>query len=307
MSLSFRYPLLGLLLLIIPLSLILWVWMRSGRSVVLPFDHGQQKSGVWFKGLINVAQSFPAVLLGVVVAILCGPQQLSEPRTKKRLTNIEFCVDISGSMTASFGDGTRYDASMEAINDFLDFRQGDAFALTFFGNSVMHWVPLTTDPSAIRYSPPYMRPENAPRGFGGTEIGKALLACRKRLMESEDGDRMILLVSDGFSSDLSGGNDMEIAKQLRDNNITVYAVHIAESAIPDQIVNITSVTGGEVFNPGDKEGLKAIFRRIDEMQQTELEKVAAETMDYYFPYCIAGLSLLGLSTFSLFGLRYTPW
>ncbi|MDP6718543.1 MAG: VWA domain-containing protein, partial [Pirellulaceae bacterium] len=168
MSLSFRYPLLGLLLLIIPLSLIVWVWMRSGRSVVLPFDHGQQKSGVWFKGLINVAQSFPAVLLGVVVAILCGPQQLSEPRTKKRLTNIEFCVDISGSMTASFGDGTRYDASMEAINDFLDFRQGDAFALTFFGNSVMHWVPLTTDPSAIRYSPPYMRPENAPRGFGGT-------------------------------------------------------------------------------------------------------------------------------------------
>lgn len=307
MSLSFRYPLLGLLLLIIPLALFVWVWMRRGKSVVLPFDHGQQKSGAWFKALINIAQSFPAILLAVVVAILCGPQQLSEPKTKKRLTNIEFCVDISGSMTAPFGDGSRYDASMEAINDFLDFREGDAFALTFFGNSVMHWVPLTTDPSAIRCSPPYMRPENAPRGFGGTEIGKALLACRKRLMESEDGDRMILLVSDGFSSDLSGGNDMDIAKQLRESNIRVYAVHIADSDIPDQIVNITSVTGGEVFSPGDEEGLKSVFKRIDEMEQTELEKVAAETMDYYLPYCVVGLSLIGLSTFSLFGLRYTPW
>ncbi len=307
MSLSFRYPLLGLLLLLIPLSLFVWVWMRRGRNVVLPFDHGKQKSGVWYKGLINVAQCLPAILLAVVVAILCGPQQLSEPKTKKRLTNIEFCVDISGSMTAQFGDGSRYDASMEAINDFLDFREGDAFALTFFGNSVMHWTPLTTDPSAIRFSPPYMRPENRIQGFGGTEIGKALLACRKRLMESEEGDRMILLVSDGNSSDLSGGNDMDIARQLRDSNITVYAVHISTSNIPDQIVNITSFTGGEVFSPGDKEGLASVFKRIDEMQQTELEKIAAETMDYYLPYCLVGLSLIGLSTFSLFGLRYTPW
>ena len=54
MSLSFRYPLLGLLLLIIPLSLIVWVWMRRGRSVVLPFDHGQQKSGAWFKAPLEI-------------------------------------------------------------------------------------------------------------------------------------------------------------------------------------------------------------------------------------------------------------
>lgn len=307
MSLSFRYPLLAFLLQIIPLLLIMWVWMRQGKGVVLPFDHGGQKSGAWLRTMINIAQCFPALLLVIVLAILCGPQQLSEPKTKRRLTNIEFCVDISRSMTASFGDGSRYDASMAAINDFLDFREGDAFALTFFGNSVMHWVPLTTDPSAIRYSPPYMRPENAPRGFGGTEIGKALLACRRRLMESEEGDRMILLISDGFSSDLSGGNDLTIAKQLKDSGIVVYAVHIADSAIPDQIVNITSLTDGEVFSPGDEEGLKSIFKNIDQMQQAELEKVAAETMDYHAPYCIAGLSLLGLSTLSLFGLRYTPW
>ena len=39
--------------------------------------------------------------------------------------------------------------------------------------------------------------------------------------------------------------------------------------------------------------LKAIFKRIDEMRQAELEKVAAETMDDYLPYCVVGLSLLG--------------
>ena len=307
MSLSFRYPVVLFLLLIVPLLLCLWAWTRRGRNVVLPFDYGRPLSAFWTRAFVNSAECLPALVLAVIVAILCGPQQLSEPKTKRKLTNIEFCVDISGSMTASFGDGSRYDASMAAINDFLDFREGDAFGLTFFGNSVLHWVPLTTDPSAIRFAPPYMRPENAPAGFGGTEIGKALLACRRRLLESEEGDRMIVLVSDGFSSDLSGGNDMKIAKQLQENNIVVYAVHIADTAIPDAIVNITASTGGEVFSPGDTEGLRAIFRRIDEMQQAELEKIAAETMDYFFPYCVVGLSLLGVGTLSLFGMRYTPW
>jgi hypothetical protein len=58
---------------------------------------------------------------------------------------------------------------------------------------------------------------------------------------------MILLVSDGFSSELRGENDLTIAKQMQESNIIVYAVHFADSSIPDEIVNITSVTGGEVF------------------------------------------------------------
>ena len=303
---SFANPLV-LLLVPIPLLLLVWTWWRPGSRVALPFDHGRQRRGRFLKGLIDFFQSAPPLVLLVVILILAGPQQLSEPKTKRVLTNIEFCVDISGSMTASFGEGSRYDASMAAIDEFLDFRDGDAFGLTFFGNSVLHWVPLTSDTSAIRCSPPFMRPEVAPPWFGGTEIGKALLSCRGVLTEREEGDRMIVLVSDGFSSDLSNGNDEDIARKMKEDGITVYAIHIAESEAPAEIVNITSITGGEVFNPGDTESLKAVFQRIDEMQQTRLEKVSAETMDYYFPYSVTGLSILGIGLFSLLGLRYTPW
>ena len=296
-----------LLLLLVPPLLLVWVWRRRGRSVVLPFDHGQQKSGRWLKAILNAAQSLPALLLAVAIVLLAGPQQFSEPKTKRALTNIEFCVDISGSMTAQFGEGTRYDASMKAIDEFLDFREGDAFGLTFFGNSVLHWVPLTTDTSAIRCSPPFMRPEVAPPWYGGTEIGKALLACEDVLTDREEGDRMIVLVSDGRSSDLYNGNDQEIARKLRDNNIVVYAIHISPGNIPDEIVNITSITGGEVFNPGDTEALKGVFHRIDQMQEAKLEKVSAETMDHFFPFCVVGLVLLAASALSSLGLRYTPW
>lgn len=303
---GFRYPLV-LVALVIPVALLVWVWVRADRRIVLPFDFGRQGNGSWLRAALGVAESLPAAVLAVAILVLAQPEQLGEPRDKRKLTNIEFCVDVSGSMSTKFGDGTRYDASLEAINDFLDFRKGDAFGLTFFGNNVLQWVPLTSDSSAVRCAPPFMRPEVVPLWLGGTEIGKALLACREVLVKREDGDRMIILVSDGDSFDLFNGRDMEIAARLKADNIAVFAVHISDSAIPDQIANITSLTGGEVFSPNDAEALKGVFRRIDEMKQTELEKTAAEKMDHFFPYCLAALSLLGTGMLALFGVRYTPW
>lgn len=302
---SFAYPLV-LLLLLAPACLLVHVWRRRGREVVMPFDHGRQSSGRALRAVTATAESVPVLLLAVVVIILAGPQRVGTPKSKRVLTNIEFCVDISGSMTASFGEGSRYDASMEAINEFLDYRSGDAFGLTFFGNSVLHWVPLTTDTSAIRCAPPFMRPEVAPPWFGGTEIAKALRACREVLVGREEGDRMIILVSDGQSWDLDG-QSAELARKFADDNIVVYAIHIADSEVPGPIVEITSITGGEIFNPGDPEGLKVVFARIDRMQQTRMEKTLPETFDNFRPACTAGLSLLGAGLLCLFGLRYTPW
>ena len=304
---SFGYPWL-LLLLLIPAGILAWVWKRTSHRILLPFDYGVQSRGRWLGFLIGLAESLPALILAAVVVLLAHPQQLSLPRSKRVLTNIEFAVDISGSMTASFGEGTRYDASMEAINDFIDYREGDAFGLTFFGNSVMHWVPLTTDSSAFKCAPPFMDPNKTYiQGFGGTEIGRALRACENVLVQREEGDRMIVLVSDGFSSDLGGGNDAEIIASMNQNNIKVNAIHIADTTVPDPIVNITAMTGGEVYSPGDVEGLKAVFRHIDDMQETRMEKIAAEVMDDFVPTCVVGLSLLGVCVSTLFGLRYTPW
>jgi Ca-activated chloride channel homolog len=306
MNLPFSHPLI-LFLLIIPAALIVRLWRRSDSRLVLPFDHSQARRGRWLGGSVNVVESLAPILLGVVILILAGPQQVGVPKTRRELSNIEFCVDISGSMMAPLGSGTRYDASMEAIDKFLDFRKGDAFGLTFFGNNVLHWAPLTTDVSAIKCATPFMKPDKAPPWFGGTEIGKALLACRKVLQEREEGDRMIILVSDGASADLHGDRTSEIIDQLKGSNIVVHAIHISDTGVPDEIVNITSMTGGEVFQVDDPGVLQQVFAKIDKMQQAKLIKLSPETFDYYRPYSIAGLSVVGLMAMGAFGLRYTPW
>ena len=297
----------ALVLLVLPIALILWQILGARRGVVLPVDGGQARHRPGWARALTVSGTLPALLVTAAVLLLAEPQRFGAPRTKRVLTNIQFCVDVSGSMVAPFGDGTRYDAAMAAINEFLDYREGDAFGLTFFGHNVLHWVPLTNDVSAFRCAPPFMEPGKIPPWFNGTLIGKALLACRKELVEREEGDRMVLLISDGQSADLWGGRDEEVAGQLVADGIVVYAVHIATGGIPDEVVRLASLTGGEAFKPEDADGLARVFQRIDQMQKTRLEKTRPEAIDHFEPFALGGLGVLGLFLLASFVLRPTPW
>ncbi len=314
MIVSFQSPL-WLFLLLIPAWLVWWVWTRHSGRVAFPFDHvvsingvAKRPSRIW-PVLLKMAETLPVLILAMVIIILAGPQQTGLPISKRLLTNIEFCVDVSGSMSASFGEATRYDESMQAIHRFLDYREGDAFGLSFFGNAVVHWVPLTTDTSAIKCAPPFMHPNNRnrPYWFGGTEIGKALLSCRQVLKSRPEGDRIIILISDGYSSDLDNGRSEEIAAMLSDDGIVVYDVHVAEGEIPSEIVTIATMTGGEAFQPGDPETLSKVFAKIDQMVPAKIERTLGELMDNFQPFCLIALGLTGLFQLSLFGWRYTPW
>lgn len=306
---QFAYPWV-LFFLVLPLALVVWEWQRRDTQLVLPLDHRPAglRQGKGWRWLLNAVACLPYLLLATIIWILAGPQQLSDPKTKRVLTNIQFCMDVSGSMMSQFGEGDRYDAAMESINEFIHYRQGDAFGLTVFGDHFIHWVPLTDDTTALKYAPPFLNPRRLPRWFSqGTSIGRALKECRKLMMQREEGDRLIILLSDGYSFDLSNGEDEKLARAFRQEDIIVYAVHIGPGSPPAPLVNITSYTGGEVFAAGDPEGLKAVFRRIDSMQKARLEKTSAETMDDFVPYCMLGLGLLGTLTACAFGLRYTPW
>ena len=303
---AFAYPW-TLALLVIPLALIVLGWQRGGHKVALPFDHQSNDRGRSLYILLQLARMLPKLLLAVAILILAGPRKFSQPKQLRELTNIQFCIDVSGSMTASFGEGDRYDAAMKAMNEFVAVRKGDAFALTIFGNNFLHWVPLTSDPSAFKCAPPFLAPDKLPDGFGGTEIGKALRACEKVLVNREEGDRMILLISDGQSGDLSGGNDEKIAELLKSSGITMFAIHIGQGEVPEEVDFIATSTGGAAFPAGDEASLKFVFERIDSMKKAKLKRVNPDPVDDYFPYLVAALSLLGVHLLCLFGIRYNPW
>ena len=306
-----------LLFLFFPAMLLAWIWLRdrfpslgfgSDRRVVLPQDFGIAKSGRVSDFVIRCFLSSMPLMMSAAIILLAGPRHLGVPKVERELTNIEFCLDLSGSMSGRFGSGTRYDAAMASINDFVDKRSGDAFGLTVFGDRAQHWIPLTTDASAFRCAVPFLNPRKLPAGYGGgTMIGLGLKKCQDVLVTRETGDRMIVLVSDGASFDLNDGVDEEIARSLRDDNIVVYSIHIGSGTTPPEVAAITNITGGKSFDPQDVQSLQSVFQRIDQMEAAPMKQTYAEILDWFSPFSIAGLGFAGMAILSLTIFRYTPW
>lgn len=297
-----------LITLIIPIILVIYTWRTHTRALPLPFDHQNTPNAKWLSRLLNFVNILPALILAAAILILAGPRTFERPRAERELTNIQFCLDVSGSMTAKFGESDRYGVAMGALNQFLTFRKGDAFSLLVFGDDNLRWVPLTTDASSFSCATPFLHPNNLPNWFrGGTAIGKALKQSEKFLLHADEGDKIIILISDGESYDLFDGEDLKIAASLKENNITLYGIHIGEGTPPEPVTLIANSTGGSTFSAGDPKSLTAVFNQIDSMQKATFKRLTPDPVDHFTPYALTALALISLLTLSLYKLRYTPF
>jgi Ca-activated chloride channel family protein len=294
-------------LLSVPVLLIVNEFTGKRHFTSLPFDHGELPSGRMLARLTSIASLLPALLLAVAILLLAAPMITTKPTQTRAMTNVEFVLDVSGSMSAEFGEATRYDAAMLAIADFTNRRKGDAFGLTIFGNEVLEWTPLTQDTSAIRNATPFLRPGTLPSQLSGTEIGKAVTHCSKKLTKRGEGSRMMVLLSDGDSADLQGTRAEEIGRELAADQVVLYAIHIGEGAAPKDLYALSGPGDGQVFAAGDSAALGRVFAHIDQMQPIRFQPTASRHVFFYRPFVIAGFVLLGLHLMFSFGLRYSPW
>lgn len=303
---AFAHPLV-LLFLIVPVLLGVWEWRRRGHPIVLPLDHRDVVSGGCLRRCVGLFNLTTPAILTVVILMLAGPQRLTVPQRERAISNIQFLMDVSGSMTSKFGDGTRSDAALKAINEFTTYRKGDAFGLTVFGSDILHWVPLTRDLSALRLAAPFLRPEKLPPYLGGTLIAKALRGVKGILSRAAEGDRLIILISDGQSSDVMGGVAEQLGQEFAAERITVYYIHVAEGQPQNECFTIANLTGGQAFAANDPSALQSVFQHIDRMQPAKLKPSAPEYTEWLKPAAILGLAFLSLHGLAAFGLRYTPW
>jgi len=304
---SFHHPEL-LWLLALPIVWAFWQWVRRGHLVVVPFDYGHQREGRQLRFVVNVAQCLPAVLLTVAILILAGPRRPAPPENERILNNIIICLDMSGSMSAPFGSSTRFDSAVNSAREFCEYREGDAFGLTVFGSEYLHWLPPTKELSALKNALPFIEPARRLPWFGGTMIANALRGCKERLARTKEGDRAVILITDGGSGDFLNGGDRQIAEELAAEKIRVFTIMIGGGGFGTEgIYTVAAYTAGKVFEAGDPAALNSVFREIDRMQKAKFKQVTSDWVDYYRPLSLVGLITAGLWGFSLFGLRYTPW
>ncbi len=311
---TFAHPEL-ILLLVIPVTLLFWEWVRRGRPLVLPFDGVRQRRG-WLLGLLVLsANSLPALLLALAIIFLARPLTYAPPKTQRELTNIQLVLDASTSMVFStYGpqDGekryTRFDGAVDALETFLSTREGDAFGLTIFSRQFIHWVPLTQDTDAIRLAREFIWPENFPDEiWGHTFIARALNGAVAPLSQHAEGDRMIILMTDGEGEDIGDGREREVIAKLKRHNIVVFAIALNDSGFTPGLENIARETGGQIFKALTPQTLRTVLDRIDQMKKVEIRSTRPEVIDFYDPFILPAFALLALQVLVTFGLRFTPW
>jgi Ca-activated chloride channel family protein len=312
---TFAHPIV-LLALLLPAAIAAWELFRRdhGHRTRLPLDHISHTQRRWLARVLRIAAILPALTLAAVILILAGPQRLGPPGQARVLTSIELLLDVSGSMSSPVGygrsGGSRYTAAMDAINQFTSRRKGDAFGLTIFGGEVVRWVPLTKDLSAIKNATPFLDPSTMPSPLQSTRVGHALRYARDVLTSDPDsstGDKLIIVITDGFSSDLDGGAAQQIGGELHDSSIVVHAINVGEPPAPAQLAEVVAPTGGRVFDAADPTSLKGIFDYIDKMHPVKSKPKEPEPVDDFFPFIASALATLALHALCLLGLRITPW
>ena len=249
-------------------------------------------------------------------ALLCvaaaRPQQLGDvvqpPQTGRDLM---LAVDLSGSMGEEdmrLGGAAvdRLTAAKAVIADFLDRRAGDRVGLIVFGQRAYALAPLTLDRDSVRG-----QLLDSVVGLAGREtaIGDAIGLAVKRLRGQEDGQRVLILLTDGVNT--AGQLDpMKAAELARENDVRIHTIAFGGDGagaslfgfrLPGGDVEIDEATlqriaratGGRAFRARDTDELAGIYDAIDRLEPVQRPGQALRPRVERYPWPLAAALLLG--------------
>lgn len=203
------------LLLLLPLSAILWLLVYSGQT----------KTRDWQKTWGQASPAFAFLhpwLLGAAsfVLILALARPVWDPQPVDRKASGQdtvFLIDVSRSMdTPDINGGARLAAVKQALLDLLPALEGDRVALVAFAGTTVPKCPLTMDYGFVQQSIALLDTTSTSRG--GTLLGDALRTVRKDF--AADGRKLSVWVfTDGGDQE---SFPVEAAREYGDSALSLY-------------------------------------------------------------------------------------
>jgi Ca-activated chloride channel family protein len=219
-------------------------------------------------------------------------------------------VDISGSMETRdfFVDDTPVDrltATKQVAGDFIERRTGDRLGLILFGTRPYLQAPSTFDRETVR-----TLLDEAVVGLAGKEtaIGSAIGLGVRRLRNRPEGDRVLILLTDGANTagelDPLQAADVAAAEGVRVHTIGVGAdemlirslfgtrrVNPSTELDEETLTRIAERTGGRYFRARDSAQLEEIYRLLDEMEPVPEERSGLRPIRALYPLPLAASML----------------
>ncbi len=304
---NFLWPWLLLFLLIIPLSVVLYVWMlRRRRKFAVRYAslslirEALPKSARWRQHL-----PFALFLLGLTNLILAQARPVAEVDVPLSRTTIILALDVSRSMCATDVDPNRLAVAQDAALAFVEAQaDGTQIGLVAFAGFAELIVPPTNDKEVLLDAI-----ANLTTSFG-TAIGSATLKSIDAIAEintavapsglnlDEENSAgeivetyqpdIIVLLTDGANS--QGPRPLDAAQQAADRHVRVYTIGFGTDEIPEMVCSQAQL-GGDVVNRGFGGGFGGSFggfgggdnfRRFLVIDEETLQGVADLTGGEYF-------------------------
>jgi len=337
-ALTFAYPWLLLLLLLIPI--LAYFRGKRGPAAALTFS---STSSLRSLGKTSAARAgkFLRSLLLLALALLVVA--LARPQLGKSLTEVEasgidimLVLDVSQSMlTKDFSVGgdraTRIDAIREVTRQFIEARPNDRIGIIAFAGHPYVISPMTLDHDWL-----LQNLERVRTGLveDGTAIGSAIASAANRLNDKRSKSRVIVLLTDG-ENNAGKVPPTTAAEAVKALQIRFYAIGagingIAPAPVFDPrtgkpytdmfgnimyqnqkvqfneagLKEVARIADGQFFRATDTKSLEQIFRDIDKLEKTTVAVKKYRQYRDLFPVCImAGCGLLLAQLF----LSQTIW
>ncbi|MEM1433567.1 MAG: VWA domain-containing protein [Pseudomonadota bacterium] len=181
--------------------------------------------------------------------------------------DLMLAVDISGSMgTEDMQLGDRFVNRLAVVKtvvaDFLKRRAGDRIGLILFGSNAYLQAPLTFDLASVE-----RLLVEAPVGIAGgkTAIGDAIGLAVKRLRQKQDGERVLILLTDG-ANNVGAVAPVKAAELAQLEDIQIYTIGVGADEMQLKMPGLFGALGSRVVNPSaelDEDTLSAIARLTD--------------------------------------------
>ena len=240
--------------------------------------------------------------LGIVMMILAlmspvkdEPYEL-EPKDGYEIAMI---LDASQSMAAKGFDQNnpnlnRFDVVKEIVSDFVEQRKSDNIGLVVFGAYSFIASPLTYDEHILNRIVSQLQ-----IGMAGkyTALYESLAQGVNLLKMTESKSKIAILLTDGFSTVGVDKIPLDVALDMaKKEKIKVYPIGIGMPNEYNQkvLVRIAQETGGVAFGASSAAQLKEIYKKIDELEKSEIKNESFTYLKYYYvyPLFIALISLM---------------
>lgn len=294
-GLYFEFPILFSIIFIF-ISCAIFCKMRL-TSIYFPHTHEFLKSSVSASKTLFFLKWLGVAMM--ILALMSPIKDLPYEIQPKEGYEIALILDASESMKAQGFDAknehlTRFDVVKEIVGDFISQRKNDNIGLVVFGAFSFIASPLTYDENILNkiLSQLYI-------GMAGkyTALNTSLAQGVNLLKMGKSKTKVAILLTDGYSTKEIDSIPLEIALEMaKKEGIKVYPIGIGmpHEYNREVLLRIANESGGVAFGASSAAQLQEVYKRIDELEKSEIKSESFTYTKYYyqFPLFIALISLM---------------